>query len=192
MEFRGEGAEDPCHHNAIQPSPIDGQTSDIGEDIVVQGVSMKCEKDEITPPLVVGRRGFQNDCDHRSYVLDVGSLRVQVHGKGGVGGGAGVDKVIIIVVLGDRDPLGSSELLFQVISDGLLLLLSSEGGGSLTCTGLIQDLACNSHGGDESLLLSLHDSRSGLSRGRDVVPLPLSGGDDLLLIDRERLEMLFA
>jgi hypothetical protein len=86
--------------------------------------------------------------------------------------------------------LGSSELLFQVISDGLLLL-SSEGGSSLACTGLIQDLACNSHGGDESLLLSLHGSRSGLSRGRDVVPLPLSGGDGLLLIDRERLEMLF-
>jgi hypothetical protein len=32
---------------------------------------------------------------------------------------------------------------------------------------------------------------SGLSRGRDVILLPLSGGDGLLLIDRERLEMLF-
>jgi hypothetical protein len=39
-------------------------------------------------------------------------MRVQVWGEGGVRVGAGVDGVIFIVVLGDRDPLGSSELLF--------------------------------------------------------------------------------
>jgi hypothetical protein len=52
---------------------------------------------------------------------------VQVCGEGGVGVGAGVDRVIVVVFLGDRNPLCSSELLFQVTSNGLLL--PSEGGG---------------------------------------------------------------
>jgi hypothetical protein len=46
--------------------------------------------------------------------------------------GVGIDGAIIVVVLGDRDPLGSGELLFQVAGDGLLLL-PSEGGGALAC-----------------------------------------------------------
>jgi hypothetical protein len=29
MEFEGEGAEDPCHHDAIQCNPIEGWISDI-------------------------------------------------------------------------------------------------------------------------------------------------------------------
>jgi hypothetical protein len=57
----GEGVKDPCLYDAIQPSPIGGRIGDVGEDVVVQGVSMKCEKHEATPPLVVGRRGFQNN-----------------------------------------------------------------------------------------------------------------------------------
>jgi hypothetical protein len=56
----------------------------------------------------LGRRGFQNDHDHRSYVLDVGSLRVQVCDQDGVGVGASIDGAIIIVVLGDNDPVGNS------------------------------------------------------------------------------------
>jgi hypothetical protein len=44
--------------------------------------------------------------------MEVNGLRVQVRGKGGVRVGAGVDGAIVIVVLGDRDPLGSGELLF--------------------------------------------------------------------------------
>jgi hypothetical protein len=53
------------------------------------------------------------------------------------------------------------------------------------CPGLVQGLACGSHGGDESLLLSLRGSRGGLSRGRNVILLPLSGGGSILLIDIE-------
>jgi hypothetical protein len=68
--------------------------------------------------------------------LEIGSLRVQVRGEGGVRVGAGVDGVIIIVILGDHDPMGSSELLFQVTGDGLLLL-SNEGSGALTCLCLV-------------------------------------------------------
>jgi hypothetical protein len=85
---------------------------DVGEDVIVEGVAMKREKHEVTPLLVAGRRGFQNGHDHRSYVLEVGNMRMQVHGEGGVGVGAGVDGVIIIVVLRKRNPLGSGELLF--------------------------------------------------------------------------------
>jgi hypothetical protein len=70
--------------------------------------------------------------------------------------------------------LDSEELLLQVTDDGLLLL-SSEGGDTLTYTSLIQGLVCSSHGDDESLLLLLHGSRGGLSRGRGVALLPLSG-----------------
>jgi hypothetical protein len=64
MEFEGEDAEVTCHHDVVQPSPIGGWIGNGGDDVVVQGVSMKREKHEVTPPLVVGRRGFQNDRDH--------------------------------------------------------------------------------------------------------------------------------
>jgi hypothetical protein len=37
---------------------------------------------------------------------------MQVQAEGGIRVGAGVDGVIIVVILGDRDPLGSGELLF--------------------------------------------------------------------------------
>jgi hypothetical protein len=37
---------------------------------------------------------------------------VQVRGEGGIGIGGGVDGVIIVVILGDRNLLGSGELLF--------------------------------------------------------------------------------
>jgi hypothetical protein len=76
MEFGEEGAEEPCHHDVVQSSPIDGRIGDIGEDVVVQGVPMKCEKHKVALPLVVGRQGFQNNHDHRSYVQDAGSLHV--------------------------------------------------------------------------------------------------------------------
>jgi hypothetical protein len=61
---------------------------------------------------------------------------VQVRGQGDVKVGAGIDEAIVIVVLRDRDPLGSGELLFQETDDGLLLL-TREGGGVLTRSGLI-------------------------------------------------------
>jgi hypothetical protein len=50
---------------------------------------------------------------------------------------------------GETRPLGSSELLFQVMSDDLLLL-PSEDGGALPRPCLIQGLACGSHSSDES------------------------------------------
>jgi hypothetical protein len=110
---------------------------------------------------------------------------VQVHGEDGVGVGVDVDGAIIIIVLGDRDPLGSDELLFQVMGEGLLLL-PSEGGGTLVRPSLVQDLACSSHDDDESLLLSLRSSDSGLSHDHGVVLLPLSDvSNDMLLIDGE-------
>jgi hypothetical protein len=94
---------------------------------------------------------------------------VQVCGEGGIRVGAGVDGAIVVVILGDRGPLGSGELLLQVTGDGLLLLLR-EGGDALTCLGLIQGLACGSHCGNESLLLSMRGS------GGDVLLVRGSGG----------------
>jgi hypothetical protein len=153
--------------------------------MVIEGVATKREKHEVAPPLVVGRGGFQNDRDHQSYILEVGSLCVHVRGESGVGVGAGVDGAIVVVVLRDRDPLGSNELLFQVMGIGLLLF-PSKGGDTLTHPCLIQGLACDSHDSDESLLLSVHDSNNGLSRDCGVILLPLGGdGCGLLLIDRE-------
>jgi hypothetical protein len=105
--------------------------------------------------------------------------------QGVVGDGVGIDGAIVIVILGGNSPLGSVELLFQVTSVGLLLL-PSEGGGTLTRTTLVKGLARSSHGGEESLLLSMRGSHDGLSHGRDVVLLPLSGsGGGLLLLGRE-------
>jgi hypothetical protein len=106
-----------------------------------------------------------------------------VCGEGGIGVGADVDRAIVVVVLGDRDPLGSGELLFQVAGDGLLLF-PCEGGGALTHPCLVQGFLCGSHDGDERLLLSMHGSGGGLSRGRIVLLLPLGGGG-LLLVDGE-------
>jgi hypothetical protein len=181
VEFEEEGTEDPCHQDVFQPSPICGWIGDVGEDVIVHGVSTKCEKHEVAPPLVVERRGFQNDRDRRSYVLDVGSLHLR--GEGGVR--AGVDGAIIVVVLGDNDPLCSVDQLFQVTSNDLLLH-PSEGDGTLAHMGLVQGLACGSHDGDESLLLSHCGSSRGLSRGHGGVHLSLSGsGGGLVLIDRE-------
>jgi hypothetical protein len=97
---------------------------------------MKCEKHEVAPPLLVRSRGFQNDRDYRSYVREVGSMGMQVHSEGGIGVGVDVDGAIVVIVLGDRDPLSNGELLFQVMGDGLLLL-PSEGGGVLMCPCLI-------------------------------------------------------
>jgi hypothetical protein len=73
-----------------------------------------------------------------------------VRGEGGVGVGAGGDGAIIIIILGKRDPLGSGELLFQMMSDGLLHLLS-EGSGMLTRPVLVQGFVCSRHSSDESL-----------------------------------------
>jgi hypothetical protein len=113
---------------------------------------------------------------------------VQVRGKGGVGVGAGVDRVIIVVILGDRDLLDSDKPLFQMTGNGLLLLLS-EGDGALARPGLVQGLTCGSHGGDESILLWMAGSGGGLSCGRGVILLPLSGeggrSGGLLLINGE-------
>jgi hypothetical protein len=61
------------------------------------------------------------------------------------------------------------------MSDGLLLL-SSEGGGALTCPCLVQGLACGNHSNDESLLLSAHNSDSSLSHDYGIVILPLGSG----------------
>jgi hypothetical protein len=63
------GEEDLCPHDAVQSSPIDGQIGDVKEDVVVEGIAIKHEEHEIVSPLVVGQRGFQNDRDHRSYIL---------------------------------------------------------------------------------------------------------------------------
>jgi hypothetical protein len=61
------------------------------------------------------------------------------------------------------------------VTDNGLLLVLREDGGALTCTSLIQGLACSSHDGDENLLLSVRGSGGDLSYGRSVVLLPLSG-----------------
>jgi hypothetical protein len=179
VEIGGEGAEDPCHHDVVQFSSIDGRMDDIGEDVVVEGIVTKRQKHEVVTPFVVERGGFQNDRDHRSYILKADNLHVQVRGEAGVGVGASVDGAIIIVVLRDRDPVGSSELLFQMVGDSLLLFPSEDGDPCL-----LQCLACSSHSGHERLLLSVRGSDSGLSHSRSVVLLPLGSGG-LLLIDGE-------
>jgi hypothetical protein len=183
IEFGGEGVEDPCHHDAIQSSPKDGLIGDVGEDVVIEGVATKHEKHEVAPPLVVGRWGFQNDRNHWSYVLKADSLRMQVHGEGSVWVGASINGVIIIIILGDHDPICSGELPFQVTGEHLLLF-PSEDSGVLTHPSLIQGLACVSHDGDESLLLSVHGRGGGLSHDRSIVLLPLSDSS-LSLIDQE-------
>jgi hypothetical protein len=64
-----------------------------------------------------------------------------VRGEDGVRVEADVDGAIIVVVLEGRDPLGSDELLFQMMGDDLLLLASEGGARSY----LIESLACSSH-----------------------------------------------
>jgi hypothetical protein len=78
VELRGEGAKDLGHHDVVQSSPIDGWIGDVGDDVAVKGIVMKRKKHEVASLLVVGRRGLQNNHDHQSYVLEAGSLRMQV------------------------------------------------------------------------------------------------------------------
>jgi hypothetical protein len=52
VKLGGEGPADPCHHDVVQSSPIDGRIDDVGEDVVVEGIATKREKHEIAPPLV--------------------------------------------------------------------------------------------------------------------------------------------
>jgi hypothetical protein len=54
VEFRREGAEDPCHHDVVQSNLIYGRIGDVGEDMVVQGIATKREKHEVAPSLVLG------------------------------------------------------------------------------------------------------------------------------------------
>jgi hypothetical protein len=55
VELGREGAEDSCHHDAVQSTPTDGRIGDVREDVVIEGITMKREKHEVTPPLVVWR-----------------------------------------------------------------------------------------------------------------------------------------
>jgi hypothetical protein len=72
--------------------------------------------------------------------MDVSSLCVQVRGEGGVRVGASIEGAIIVVILGDPDLLGSGELLFHVMGDGLVLPCKDS--SMLTRLGLAQGLAC--------------------------------------------------
>jgi hypothetical protein len=85
-----------------------------------------------------------------------------------------LEPAIVAVVLEKRNPLSSKELLFQVTSDGLLLL-ASEGGDMLASPCLVRGLACSSHDSDESLLLSVHGVV--LLRLGDGGLLPVDGGE---------------
>jgi hypothetical protein len=51
---------------------------------------------------------------------------VQVHSEGGIRVGAGINGAIVIVILTDRDPLGSSELLFHVSGELLFQVMSDQ------------------------------------------------------------------
>jgi hypothetical protein len=44
--------------------------------MVIEGIVMKHEEHEVAPPLLLRQRGFQNDHEHRSYILEAGSLRM--------------------------------------------------------------------------------------------------------------------
>jgi hypothetical protein len=76
MEFRGEGVKDPCHHDDVQSSPIDKWIGNVRDDMVIKDIATKCEKHKVASPLIVERRGFQNNRDNWSYVLEAGSMRV--------------------------------------------------------------------------------------------------------------------
>jgi hypothetical protein len=99
VKFEGEGVEDPGLHDVVQSSPIDGRIGDVREDVVVEGIATKHEKHKVTPPLVVGQQGFHNDRDHQLYVLEAGSLCMQVRGEGGVKVGVSIDRAIVVVIL---------------------------------------------------------------------------------------------
>jgi hypothetical protein len=54
VKLRGKGAKDLGHRDVVQSSPIDGRICNVGEDVVIEGVAMKCEKHEVASLLVVG------------------------------------------------------------------------------------------------------------------------------------------
>jgi hypothetical protein len=86
--------------------------------VVVKGVVTKREKYEVAPPLVVGDEGLRMimTTDRMFWRLATYACRCAVRV------GVDVDGAIVIIVLEDRDPLCSGDLLFQETGDGLLLL----------------------------------------------------------------------
>jgi hypothetical protein len=61
---------------------------------------------------------------------------MKVRDEGDIEVGDDVEGAVVIIVLGDCDLLDNGDLLFQVMSD-VLLLLPSEGGSMLTQMNLI-------------------------------------------------------
>jgi hypothetical protein len=41
VELGGEGAEDPGHYDVVQSNPIDERIGDIGEDVIIEGITTK-------------------------------------------------------------------------------------------------------------------------------------------------------
>ena len=80
VEVDGDRSPDPSEHDVVEAQPRGGRrhTGGVTEDVVVQGVATKGEKEQV-PPASVGRRlWLQDDGDHQANVLDTPSLKVEL------------------------------------------------------------------------------------------------------------------
>jgi hypothetical protein len=80
VEVQRDGPQDPGEDDAVQTKPrrgLDGNRG-VDEDVVVEGVAAKSEKDQVPPAGVGGRLGLEDDRDEEANVLDPPGLVVKL------------------------------------------------------------------------------------------------------------------
>ena len=72
MEAEGDRPEDPREHDTVEAQPRGGLDGDRGvdEDVVVEGVAVEGEEDQVSPTGVGGRLRLEDDRDEEPEVLD--------------------------------------------------------------------------------------------------------------------------
>jgi len=69
LQLHGERPEDPGQDDAVHPEPGRRGGGAVGEDVVVEGVALEGEEDEVPPASIGGRGGVQDDWHQGPDVL---------------------------------------------------------------------------------------------------------------------------
>ena len=91
-----EGAEKPRADHGVHASPSRGGRGGVEEDMIIEGIAFQSEEHQISPPVVVGGEGFQDNRHECSDVLDGGCLGVKVGDGGSLKDGIGIAVDVVV------------------------------------------------------------------------------------------------
>lgn len=100
----------------------------IGEHVILEGVAVKSQQDEVTQSIVVGRHRIEDDRNKGANILNRRSLGVEIGDGGRFIGGGGINITVIVVmdrataIQWRRRSTGRGSLTFEGCSDGALLI----------------------------------------------------------------------